>query len=92
MLSDYMEGFEEKVINYNDYEVSFRRWLVSQIDLGNMSMQDVRDRFHLNPTEYKKIIRRWQEKYSDELHLSLQAMSSKDRADNIVRGKAYKRA
>ncbi len=47
-----------------------------------MSMQDARDRFHLSPTEYKKIIKRWQERYSDELHLSLRAMTTKDRADN----------
>ena len=82
MLTDHMEGFQENEINYNDYEVSFRRWLVSQIDTGNISIQDARDRFHLSPTEHKKIIKRWQERYSDELHLSLQAMSSKDRADN----------
>lgn len=82
MLSDYMEGFKEEAINYNDYEVSFRRWLVSQIDSENMSMQDARDRFHLSPTEYKKIIKRWQNRYSDELHLSLQSMSAKDRADS----------
>ena len=82
MLSDYMEGFKEEAINYNDYEVSFRRWLVSQIDSENMSMQDARDRFHLSPTEYKKIIKRWRNRYSDELHLSLQSMSAKDRADS----------
>jgi hypothetical protein len=82
MLTNFMEGFQVKEINYNDYEVSFRRWLVSQIDAENMSMQDARDRFHLNPTEYKRIIKRWQERYSDELHLSLQAMTTKDRADN----------
>lgn len=35
MLTDSMEGFQEKTINYNDYEVSFRRWLVIQIDSGN---------------------------------------------------------
>ena len=81
MLSDRMEGFEEKRINYNDYEISFRRWLVSQIDAENMSMQDARDRFHLSPTEYKKIIKRWQKRYSDDLHLSLQAMSGKERTD-----------
>ena len=31
MLSDHMEGFQGKTTNYNDYEVSFRRWLVGQI-------------------------------------------------------------
>lgn len=82
MLSDYMEGFQDKKINYNDYEVSFRRWLISQIDNENISIQGARDRFHLSPSEYKKIIKKWQERYSDELHLSLQAMGSKERADN----------
>lgn len=82
MLTHHMEGFQVKEINYNDYEVSFRRWLVSQIDSEQMSYQDARDRFHLSPTEYKKIIKNWQGKYSDELQLSLQAMTIKDRADN----------
>lgn len=81
MLSDNMEGFQAKKINYNDYEVSFRRWLISQIDAGIMSFEDARDRFALSPQEYKKILRRWQERYSDELHLSLSVMSSKDKSD-----------
>jgi len=38
MLTDHMEGFQEKKINYNDYEVSFRRWLVSEIDSERMSI------------------------------------------------------
>ena len=82
MLTDHMEGFQEKEINYNDYEVSFRRWVVNQIDAGKMSMQEVRERFHLNREKYTSIIKRWQERYSDELHISLQAMSTKDRTDN----------
>lgn len=81
MLTDSMEGFQEKEINYNDYEVSFRRWLVTQIDSGNMGHQEARERFCLPPLEYKKIIRRWQERYSDEIHLSLRAMSAKERTD-----------
>jgi len=28
MLTNFMEGFQVKEINYNDYEVSFRRWFV----------------------------------------------------------------
>ena len=82
MLTDYMDGFQVTAVNYNDYEISFRRWLVSQIDSETMSIQEARDRFNLSSTEYKKIIKKWQERYSDELHISLQAMSSKDRTDN----------
>lgn len=81
MLTDHMDGFEQKKINYQDYEVSFRRWLVSQIDTGNMDIEDARDRFHLSGAEYKKIIRRWQKRYSDEIHLSLSVMSAKERTD-----------
>jgi hypothetical protein len=45
MLTDPMEGFQEKKNNYNDYEVNFRRWLISQIDSGNMTYQEARERF-----------------------------------------------
>ena len=82
ILTNCMEGFQKEEINYSDYEVSFRRWLVSQVDSGNMSLNEVRDRFQINQTELKRVFKRWQELYSDELHLSLKTMSSKDRADN----------
>lgn len=82
MLTDNMDGFDEKKIDYNTYEVSFRRWLVGQIDSGEMSFQDARDRFHISRLEYKRIIKKWQECYSDKLHLSLSLMSSEERADN----------
>lgn len=81
MLTNHMEGFQEKEINYNVYEVSFRRWLVSQIDSEKMSIQDARDRFSLGK-DYVRIIKNWQERYSEELHISLQSMTLKDRVDN----------
>lgn len=82
MLTDHMEGFQVESIHHNNYEVSFRRWLVSQIDSGKMDIYQARDRFQINPETFRRIISRWQEKYSDELHLSLQFMSSKEKADN----------
>ncbi len=82
MLTDKMDGFQEQSINHNDYEISFRRWLVNQIDSEQISLQNARDRFNLSSSEYKKIIHKWQERYSDELHLSLSFMSSEERADN----------
>ncbi|GET25031.1 hypothetical protein [Prolixibacter sp. NT017] len=39
-----------------------------------------RDRFDLG-SQYRRIIRNWQERYSDDIHLSLQAMSGKERTD-----------
>lgn len=82
MLTDQMSGFKKESVNYNSYEISFRRWLISEIDADRMSIQEARDRFKLSPVEYKKILKRWQERYSDQLHVSLQAMSSKERSDN----------
>lgn len=81
MLTNNMEGFEEKSINYHDYEISFRRWLVSQIDTGKLSSQEAKERFSLG-SQCNRILKTWQTRYSDELHLSLTAMKSKDRADN----------
>lgn len=81
MLTNHMEGFQEKEINYNVYEVSFRRWLISQIDAEKLSIQDARDRFNLGK-DYTRIIKNWQGRYSDELHLSLHAMTPKERVDN----------
>lgn len=81
MLTDHKGEFQEKKINYNNFEVCFRRWLVIQIDSGNMTCREARERFSLPTWEYKKIIRRWQERYSDEIHLSLQAMNAKERTD-----------
>ena len=81
MLTDHMEGFQENKINFNVYEVSFRRWLVSQIDSEKMSIQEAGDRFSLGKC-YVRIIKNWQERYSDELHVSLRAMTTKEKADN----------
>ena len=82
MLTDHMDGFKDHEVDYSKFEVSFRRWIIGQIDGGHMSIQDVRDRFQLSRTHYTDILKRWQERYSDELHLSLSYMSSKERADN----------
>lgn len=82
MLTNNMDGFKDFETDYSKYETSFRRWVVSQIDGNHMSIQDVRDRFQLSRRRYTDTLKRWQERYSDELHVSLSFMSSKDRANN----------
>jgi len=49
-LTNCMDGFKQEKINYNDYEVSFRSWLVCQVDSGRMSLNEVWDRFQINQT------------------------------------------
>ena len=71
-----------KPLTMSKYETSFRRWLVSEIDSGKMSIDEAKKKFKL-PTHFKTLFKSvWQPKYSDEIHLSLQAMSAKERTDN----------
>ena len=80
-LTDNPEGFKQEKIDLSKYETSFRRWLVSEIDSENMSFEEAKERFHL-PDHFKKHFKKyWQPKYSDEIHISLQAMSAKERTD-----------
>ena len=80
-LSDNMEGFEETRKDYRAFESSFRRWLVSEIDAGRMSINEAKERFQL-PRRFEINFKYWQRKYSEEFHLSLSTMSSKDLSDN----------
>lgn len=80
-LSDNMEGFKQERVDYSKYENSFRRWLVAELDSGRMSLTEAREAFKL-PRRFDQNYRHWQAKYSDKIHLSLQAMSSKERANN----------
>jgi transposase len=77
LLSDNMEGFEEAAINWKKYETSFRRWLVSEIELGNMTIHQARDKFQL-PYHFTATYKLWQSKYSSKIHVALQAMTSEE--------------
>ena len=80
-LSDSMDGFHVEKIDFSRFETSFRRWLVLEIDAGRMSVSEARQRFNL-PNHFLAHYKQWQKKYSDEIHLSLPAMNSKDRINN----------
>lgn len=80
MVSDNLSGFDIHYAKTANFEASFRRWIVRQIDEGEMTAEQARDRFNINPKEYKRIIASWQNKYSEQYLLSLKAMTSKERA------------
>lgn len=79
-LTDNMEGFQQKTVDLRKYEISFRRWLVQEIESGRMSWQESRTRFDL-PFRFDKIYKDWQKRYSEEIILSLPLMTAKDRID-----------
>jgi len=81
-LTDNMEGFHVERPDYSKFETSFRRWLVSEIDSGKMTLEEARKKFNL-PAHFSTLYKQsWQIRYSDELQVSLSHMSSKDRAEN----------
>jgi len=80
-LSDNMEGFKQEKVDYSKYEISFRRWLVQEIESGRMSWKDARSKFQL-PYHFDAIYKNWQKKYSEEIILSLPLMKAKERIEN----------
>jgi len=77
-LTDNMEGFNQTSVDLKQYETSFRRWLVQEIESGRMSWQEARSRFQL-PYFFDKLYKDWQRKYSQEIVLSLPLMTAEER-------------
>jgi hypothetical protein len=80
-LTDNMGGFNQEKVDLNKYETSFRRWLVCEIESGRMTWQEARAKFNL-PYRFDKYYKLWQQKYSDEIVLTLPLMSAKEQTDN----------
>lgn len=80
-LTDHMEGFIQEKVDLSKYEVSFRRWLVCEIESGRMSWQEARTRFGM-PYHFNQLYKDWQKKYSDQIILTLPLMSAEDRTKN----------
>lgn len=80
-LTDNKEGFNQEKVDLSKYETSFRRWLVCEIESGRMTWQEARAKFDL-PYRFDKYYKLWQQKYSDEIVLTLPLMSAKEQADN----------
>ena len=80
-LTDTMEGFLQERVDLSNYETSFRRWLVCEIESGRMSWQEARSRFSL-PYHFNQIYKEWQKKFSEDIVLTLPLMSGKERTDN----------
>jgi len=80
-LTNHLEGFIQEKVDFSKYEVSFRRWLVCEIESGRMSWQEARSRFNL-PHRFDVVYSLWQKRYSDQIILTLPLMSAEDRTNN----------
>lgn len=79
-LGDNPEGFPMAGVDLKQYETSFRRWLVQEIESGRMSILEARERFKL-PYRFSILYRQWQLKYSDQIVVSLRTMTEQERTD-----------
>jgi hypothetical protein len=74
-VSDSFSRTDEKC----SYELSFRRWLVREIEEQRMTVADAIERFCFNPKNGPDLIRSWRLKYAPEMVLSLCGMSEADK-------------
>lgn len=77
-LTDTLEGFKQTSVDLKQYETSFRRWLVQEIESERMSWQEARSRFNL-PFRFDVTYKDWQKKYSEEIIVSLSLMTAEER-------------
>lgn len=77
LLSENMEGFDQEPVNWKKYETSFRRWLVSEIELGHLTISKAKEKFQL-PDHFHKTFKDWQRRYSSKIHIALQDMNAEE--------------
>lgn len=63
LVSDSFDRTDER----NAYEVSFRRWLVSQLEAREMTVGEAIRKFNINPSSGATLIRNWRRKYSGDI-------------------------
>lgn len=71
MVSDSFEKTDENLT----YEVSFRRWLVREIEEGRLTVASAIEQFNFSPANGPILIKRWRARYAPEMVLSLTDMT-----------------
>lgn len=76
-VSESFERKDEKC----DYEVSFRRWLVREIEEGRMTTMEAVKTFNMHPHNGRIMIYEWRKKYAPSMFLSLPAMTEQEKQE-----------
>ena len=76
-----VSGSFDRTDEHHRYEVSFRRWLVGEIENGRMSPSEAIERFHFNPESGFALIWSWRKKYAPEMVLDLPFMTQQERQE-----------
>ena len=75
LVSDSFGNTKEK----GTYELPFRRWLVREIESGQLSMAEAITRFNFNPVNGHSLIHTWRKRYAPLIDLHLPDMTEKER-------------
>lgn len=76
-VSDSFDRLDEKY----EYEVSFRRWLVREIEEGRLTTMEAVRTFNLHPDRGRVMIWEWRKKYAPSMLLSLPEMTEQEQQD-----------
>ena len=66
------------------FEISFRRWLVRELEEGRMTTKEVIERFNFNPVSGFTLLRDWRRKYSPSMVLALSEMTEQEKAEILL--------
>ena len=80
----------DRTDDHNAYEVSFRRWLVSQLEAREMTVSEAIRKFNINPSSGPELIRTWRKRYSDDIISEPIEMTQQERQDLIALQKQIK--
>lgn len=80
LVSDSFGNTKEK----GTYELPFRRWLVREIESGQLSMAEAVTRFNFNPANGQSLISSWRKRYTPLVGLHLPDMTEKERQQLIA--------
>lgn len=75
LVSDSFDRTDEKCT----FEISFRRWLVREIEEQRMTISEAVKQFNFNPQNGSSLISSWRVKYAPEMILSLGCMTEAEK-------------
>ena len=76
-VSDSFPVIDDK----QDYEISFRRWLVREIEEGRMSTTEAVKAFNFDPSSGGQLISKWRKKYAATMFLPLPTMTAQEKQE-----------
>jgi transposase-like protein len=85
-VSESFERTDEK----NAYEISFRRWLVQEIEGGKITPSEAVKKFNFNPSSGYTLVSDWRNKYGSEMVLSLPDMTAEEKQQLAILQKQNK--